>query len=640
MNERHKMKIKNTIHEKYAVKTAVPILAAAAFAAVLAGCPTGFVQTGSGGTAGAFSGGGAHSFGAEWIAEQQEGRGKDEAVNEGYSIIKAADFVTADVFTALNAQAEARQDLHDGYVYFLVKSHGDAAQFRAAVRKLNGILYAQPDYRYDAPKAIQSDEKPPYRTPKVRASVHPGALKPFGTGDGNVNEDPKADLADWGLTAAHALEAFKAYDASDAVHPVLTAIVDSGVNSLHEDFYDKDGSIILYAKSSLKRGSDVICDPLEPVPISDNWDDVGHGSHCAGTIAAVGNNGKGICGVSHANTKLIAYRGLSRTGGSSYSVYSCLGDLAEIITELRKEPASRNKSVFTGLPADVQNYPKLTQKTVPVNISLGGYSIHPYEVEMMNKALAAGILPVIAMANDGKTVASYPAALQGVLAVGATSMDDTKAPFSNGGSWISVCAPGESIYSCYNNGTDWSNTLSPALRESYTWMSGTSMATPFVTGTITYLLSMNPDMSPYQIKTLLENTADKIDRGSPYGRYDARGFSKWYGYGRVNVLKAAQAIKNGSVPAQGQTYSEKAVIITVKKGGAVQKNKTVWLYEKQSGLCAAAGMTDEKNGTIRFYGLKTGTEYEVGINDNGTYKTKPITAPADSDIYIDFELNK
>ena len=633
------MKIKNKIHEKYAVKTAVPILAAAAFAAVLAGCPTGFIQTGNGQISGAFSGGGAHSFGAEWIAEQQEGRGKGETVNEGYSIVKAAAFVTADAFTALNAEAESRFDLHDGYVYFLVKSQGDAAQFRTAVRKLNGVLYAQPDYRYDAPKAIQNDEKPPYRTPKTRTPVHPGAVKPFGTGDGNVNEDPKADLADWGLTAAHALEAFKEYDASDAIHPVLTAIVDSGVNSLHEDFYDKNGqSIILYAKSSLHKGSSTEYNPLEPVPINDNWDDVGHGSHCAGTIAAVGNNSKGICGVSHANTKLIAYRGLGAKGGTSYSVYSCLGDLAEIITELRKEPASRNTSLFTGLPSGLSSYPTLTQKTVPVNISLGGYSIHPYEVEMMNKALAAGILPVIAMANDGKTVASYPAALQGVLAVGATSMDDTKAPFSNGGSWISVCAPGESIYSCYNNGTNWSNTLSPELRESYTWMSGTSMATPFVTGTITYLLSMKPDMSPYQIKTLLENTADKIDKGSPYGRYDARGFSKWYGYGRVNVLKAAQAIKHGSVPAPGQTYSEKAVIITVKKGGAAQKNKTVWLYEKQSGLCAAAGMTDKNNGTIRFYGLKTGSEYEVGINDNGTYKIKPITAPADSDVNLSFDL--
>ena len=628
------MQTKNTIHKKYATKTAA-VLLATTLAVTLAGCPTGF-ETGSGGISGIFSGKGVHSFGAEWIAEQQEGHGKNETVNEGYSIVKAAGFVNADSFAALNGSVESALDLHDDYVYFLIKSEGDAAQFRAAVRKLDGILYAQPDYQYEAPKTIQSDEQPPYRKP---SSARSDSVKPFGTNDGNVNEDPKAALADWGLTVTHALEAFKLYDPDDAVHPVLAAIIDSGVNSLHEDFYDENGkSIILYAKSSLNKGSSVEYEPLHPVPISDNWDDMGHGSHCAGTIAAVGNNGKGICGVSHANTKLIAYRGLGQNAGSTYSVYSCLGDLAKIITELRKETTSRNPTLFKGLPADVIAYPKLTQKTVPVNMSLGGYAIHPYEVEMMNKALAAGVLPIIAMANDGKTVASYPAALQGVLAVGATAMDDTKAAFSNGGSWISVCAPGESIYSCYNNGTNWSNTLSPTLRTSYTWMSGTSMATPFVTGTVTYLLSINPELSGYQLKTLLENTADKIDKGSPYGRYDAHGFSKWYGYGRVNVLKAAQAIKNGSVPAAGSRYSEKAVIITVKKGGAAQKQKTVWLYEKKSGLCAAAGMTDQQNGTVSFYGLKTGVEYEVGIHDDGTYKTKTVSAPGDADVNIAFDL--
>lgn len=633
------MYTKNIMHKKhvFAVKAVVVLLVSASCAVLLAGCPAGFIQTGKGETSGV-SGNTARPFGAEWISEQQERRGENENVNKDYSIVKAARFVNGDSFAALNGSVESTLDLHDGYVYFLVKSAGDAAQFRDAVRKLDGILYAQPDYQYEAPQAMQSDDQPPYRTPKTISSARSGSVKPLGTKDGDVNEDPKAALADWGLTVTHALEAFKEYDASDAKHPVLAAIVDSGVNGLHEDFYDAHGSIILYAKSSLHKGSSMEYNPLQIIPINDNWDDVGHGTHCAGTIAAVGNNGKGICGVSHANTKLITYRGLGKTGGSSYSVYSCLGDLAQIVSELRKEPGSRNPALFADLPAEVSAYPKLTQKTVPVNISLGGYSIHPYEVEMMNKALAAGVLPVIAMANDGKTVASYPAALQGVLAVGATSMDDTKAAFSNGGSWISVCAPGDSIYSCYNNGTNWSNTAAPELRKSYTWMSGTSMATPFVTGTLTYLLSIDPNISPYQIKTLLENTADKIDQLSPYGKYDVRGFSKWYGYGRVNVLKAAQAIKSGSVPAEGSRYSEKAVIITVKKGGIAQKKKTVWLYEKPNGICASVGITDENNGTIRFYGLRTNTEYEIGINDAGTYKTLAVSAPGYTDTSYDFNL--
>jgi len=165
------------------------------------------------------------------------------------------------------------------------------------------------------------------------------------------------------------------------------------------------------------------------------------------------------------------------------------------------------------------------------------------------------------------------------------------------------------------------------------------MATPFVTGVVTYLLSINPDLSPYQIKALLENTADKIDRGSPYGQYDSRGFSKWYGYGRVNVLKATEALVTGSnIPAEGSVYSEKAVMITLKKAGAAQKKTPVWLYEKATGICAAVGLTDETNGIVRFYGLRTGLEYEIGVNDAGTYKTYIITATNDSDIDYTFLL--
>lgn len=620
----------------------IPVCLPALCALLLTSCKIGFVEpaagsTETGNTQSGATAGSNTTFGSEWLAAQQEGHTADDMVHEGYSIVKTAFGFSADGFSALNASVVSRLDLHDGYTYFLVKTEQDAVQFRTAVRNLGGVLYAQPDYHYDAPAAIEdasAGNRPPFRQPKT------GAITPFGTQDGNLFDDPKADLVDWGLTATSALEAFKRYDAHDAVQPVLAAIIDSGVNSLHEDFYDKTNqSIIFYAKSSLHRGTADEYNPLQPVPRTENWDDHGHGTHCAGTIAAVGNNGKGICGVSHANTKLITYRGLGKKGGSSYSVYSCLGDLATIITELRKEPDARNSAVFAGLPPQVKNSQKLTQKTVPVNLSLGGYAVHPYEVEMMNKALAAGVLPVIAMGNNGKTVASYPAALQGILAVGATTMHDTRAAFSNGGTWMSVCAPGESIYSCGNGGSSWSNPIAPQVKQSYLWLSGTSMATPFITGVIAYLLSINPNLSGYQLKTILENTADKIDQGSPYGQYDSRGFSKWYGYGRVNVLKAAEAVQTGSgIPTEGSVYSEKAVKITVKKAGAVQKKMPVWLYEKATGICAAVGLTDETHGAVRFYGLRTGLEYEIGVNDAGTYKTLSVTATNSSDIEYTFSL--
>ena len=605
----------------------------AALAALLLGCTTGFNEP-TGSTAQGNKNENATVFNAEWIINQQERHEDDETVREGYSIVKAADCFDTTSFAALNAVVVSEMNMNDGYRYFLVRTEADGGEFRAKIRQKSGVLYAQPDFRYDAPSVQENAASGSKYRRRGRSAL------PFGTEQGNVKQDPEADKLDWGLTVTDALEAFKLYDSS-AVNTVLAAIIDTGVNSLHEDFYDNEGnSIIFYAKSSLHRGGTAEYKPLITVPINENWDNFGHGTHCSGTIAAVGNNGKGICGVAHSHTKLITYRGIDAAGSSSWATYACLGDLADIITELRKEPSARNASVLSGLPSTVIDSPKLVQTAVPVNMSLGGLEIHPFEVEMMNKALASGIIPVIAMGNNGKTISCYPAALQGVLAVGATTMYDTRAAFSNGGSWISVCAPGESIYSCGNGGNNWSNHSSPDVKSSYRWMSGTSMATPFVTGTIAYLLSINPALTGYQLKALLEKTADKIDKKSSYGKYDSRGFSKWYGYGRVNVLKAAECVKNAvDIPAAGSVYSERAVKITVKnKGNGTPEKKTlVWLYEKQSGICAACGMTND-SGVVDFYGLRMDTEYEIGINIAGTYHTHGITPSNTSDIEYTFSI--
>ncbi|MGP1575895.1 MAG: dentilisin complex serine proteinase subunit PrtP [Treponema sp.] len=574
-------------------------------------------------------------------AALQEGIGRFSngslPVRKGYSIVKTVDTFDPAEFEKLYGTVESVFSLFDGYTYFLVHTNGDAKDFRTAVRTCSGVVYAQPDHRY-APPAVSTDTtflpRSPYRPPHNTSKY---SLVPLGTHEGNVLEDPKANMLDWGLTVTQALDAFKHYPAQ---HPVITAIIDTGVNGLHEDFYDTNGeSIIFYAKATI---------PIDPsaqlftkprvIPREANWDDFGHGTHCAGTMAAVGNNNKGICGVSHTQTKLISYRGLGLRGGSEYATYSCLGDLAAIITELRKEPASRNPAIMNPLPEEVRNFPKLEQATIPVNMSLGGGAVSPYEIEMVNTALAAGILPIIAMGNNGKTLAQYPAAYNGVLAVGATTMYDTRASFSNGGSWISVCAPGESIFSCSNGGSKW-NSSAPELKESYVWLSGTSMATPFVTGTAAYLLSLNPALTPYQLKTILEQTADKIDAGdSEYGKYDSRGHSKWYGYGRVNVLKAAKMVKEGSTPPIGVRYAEKPFKITLLKNPSQPIfNTPVWVYEKNTGLCVSVGLTN-KNGYLEIRGLRTDTQYEIGVNYRGTYHSILIKQDAHNDGEYTFSL--
>ena len=99
------------------------------------------------------------------------------------------------------------------------------------------------------------------------------------------------------------------------------------------------------------------------------------------------------------------------------------------------------------------------------------------------------------------------------------------------------------------------------------------MATPFVTGMVAYLLSFNPHLTPYQIITLLEETADKVD--SDFAKYDKNGFSLSYGYGRVNVYEATKRVKEGKLPEVGKNYVETTLKIEVPLN-----DEPIYLYDE------------------------------------------------------------
>jgi hypothetical protein len=154
----------------------------------------------------------------------------------------------------------------------------------------------------------------------------------------------------------------------------------------------------------------------------------------------------------------------------------------------------------------------------------------------------------------------YPAAYQGVIAVGASDANDRRAAFSNYGGHLSVVAPGEWIYS----------TFPQAEREpaagggAYAVSSGTSMAAPHVTGLIGYMLTFDPSLKPAQIKACIEQNADYVD-----GR---QGFSEECGWGRINVLKTVKAVADGNVPG---AYPLAPVKVTMPKN---LNNLRVYLY--------------------------------------------------------------
>ena len=547
----------------------------------------------------------------------------DKDIVDGYFIVKTKDGFDKTLFEEKGFIVKGKISLTDtGFTYWYLNKEGNNTKNLLRAASIEGVLSAEHDYKVVEPDGSKAPNQ-------SDAPVDPFDAGTYGLTDGNYLDDPEANNADYGLSITEALKAYKEIGYGDKT--VVAGIIDTGINMAHKDFKDEhDKSIVLYAKSCAtdSTGNTYIGNgsPFTEIPIGQNWDKGAHGTHCSGTIAARGNNGTGIAGVAWKNTKLISYQSLGAAGsGTDWSVYGAMLDLTKIVKILRKPKAGRTSAENDALPSYLRDTDfQITQKTVPVNMSLGGSYGTEFAFAVLTNAVKNDILPVIAMGNEGRYTAAYPAAFPGVLAVGATNGKDKKVHFSNSGAWISVSAPGDGIKSCGIHGDN-----------SYATMSGTSMATPFVTGTIAYLLSFTEahDLTPYQIKTLLEKTADKVD--------GATGFTDRLGHGRVNVYKAAKAIKDGNIPPENGLYTEKEVQVKVTNddgGGAEDIPCKITLVDEvtHAPLAYVAGLG---NTPITFKGLIKGRSYSVYGAFLGDLKKETFTA-IDANKTITLQFNK
>jgi serine protease len=217
-----------------------------------------------------------------------------------------------------------------------------------------------------------------------------------------------------------------------------------------------------------------------------------HGTHVAGTIGAVTNNGQGVASVNW-GAKLLSVRVLGKCGGATSDIADGMRWAAGLLV--------------TGVPANL-NPAKV------LNLSLGGNSSTcPTTFQSaINAVNAVGSIVVVAAGNSNLNAAGFtPANCNGVITVGATNRNGVRAWYSNYGSVVDVSAPGGDsaggVLSTANTGTQ-----GPAS-DSYAYKQGTSMAAPHVAGVVSLMLAINPTLNFTQTETILKLTAKPFGPG-------------------------------------------------------------------------------------------------------------------------------
>lgn len=272
----------------------------------------------------------------------------------------------------------------------------------------------------------------------------------------------------WGLAKIKAEAAWKVSTGSD----VIVAVIDSGVDLDHPEL---SGRVL--------EGYDFVNEDS----VAD--DDYGHGTLVAGVIAAAAHNERGIAGLAW-NAKILPVKVLDNQGQGVSSNLTCALYWAA------------NKG------ADVINV-----SIISFGPSFGMQSAITY-------AANEGALIFSASGNlyeQGNPV-TYPAALDNVIAVGATDKEDAHAWFSSAGTFVDVSAPGVGIYSPF-----------PPTHEEYRSVNGTSLATPHVVGLAALVLSAAPSLSSEEVEAVIQQSA--VDLG------DASKDDK-FGHGRIDASAA------------------------------------------------------------------------------------------------------
>lgn len=283
-------------------------------------------------------------------------------------------------------------------------------------------------------------------------------------------------------TGAGGIRATEAWDVTSGSGAVV-AVLDTGITN-HSDLnanmlpgYD---FIIDTAVAGDGNGRD--SDASDPGDYSGGYASSWHGTHVAGTVAAVTNNAKGVAGTAF-SAKVVPVRVLGRGGGYD-------SDIAD--------------AVIWASGGSVSGVPANANPAEAINLSLGGSgSCGSAMQNAINGAVGRGTTLVIAAGNSNANTSGFsPANCNNVIAVGSITSTGARSSFSNYGAVVDIAAPGSNIMSTLNSGSQGPGS------ESYASYSGTSMAAPHVAGVVALIQSVSsPAKTPAQIEALIKSTA-------------------------------------------------------------------------------------------------------------------------------------
>ena len=322
-----------------------------------------------------------------------------------------------------------------------------------------------------------------------------------------------------------------------------------------------------------------------PTAANSSW----HGTHVAGTVAAVTNNAAGVAGVAF-GAKVVPVRALAKCGGT-------LADIADAIVW------SAGGSV-PGVPANA-NPAKV------INMSLGGSGAcgTTYQTAI-NTARTLGAAVVVAAGNSNIDAANArPANCTGVITVAATTRSGGKASFSNFGTVVDVAAPGAGILSTLNAGT-----TVPAA-ESYASYNGTSMATPHVAGVAALLVQAKPTATPTEIETALRNTARVFPQAC-----------SGCGTGIVDANAAITAISGTTPPPPAGNVLQNNVGRVISGATGTDNRFTMVVPAGRTSLSfSISGGTGDADLYVRFGTAPTTTTYDCRPYRSGNTETCTIS---------------